>query len=326
MAAFQKNTNSLKKTPPRLRGLYFWARNKLLKNPSLVNLEFTKHCNAKCGFCACWEVESPNELKDYAPLVSKFKPVVCAVSGGEPLLRKNFDELLAGIRPHCHYLAVITNGALLDEDKADRLARAGVNQVSVSLDFIGDKHSEQRKIEGLYEHIEKLLPKLSAKGYRIALNTIIMDANLEHIIPLAHKAKEWGVKISYSSYCTLKKDKNDFMINPERFEKLKSILVEIKRLKREMGHIKNTDYYLDNIISYFKTGGIGNCQAGKKWLQATPNGFIQQCSELPIVSRWEDYDPKAVQAPACSKCWYTCRGESEAPALSVSRIRDLIRA
>ena len=316
----------LSKSPSRLRGVYSYFRCLLTQNPRLVNLEFTKHCNAKCGFCACWEVESPNEMKDYSELVKKFRPVVCSVSGGEPLLRKNFDELLAGLRPYCHYLAIITNGALLNEETAARLNNAGVNQISVSLDYIGKQHSDQRKIEGLYEHIENIVPKLTAKGYNVALNTIIMDSNMEHIIPLAHKAKEWGAKISYSSYCTLKKDRDADMISPERFKHLQQLIKDIKRTKRELKNIKNSDYYLDRIPEYFKTGGIGNCKAGKLWLQATPDGYVQQCSELPRVAHYSDYDPKKVKAPACTKCWYTCRGESEASKSDPKRILELIRA
>lgn len=262
-------------------------------------------------------------MKDYGPLVKKFRPVVCSVSGGEPLLRKNYAELLKGIRPYCHYLVIITNGALLNEESAEKLAEAGVNQICVSLDFLGPKHSEQRKIEGLYEHIESLLPRLTAKGYNIALNTIVMESNLDEIIPIAHRAREWGVRVSYSSYCPLKKDLNDFMVRPERFAKLKEVIAELKVIKRQYGVVKNSDYYLDRVPEYFQRGGIGNCHAGRKWVQATPDGFIQQCSELPRVSHFLDYIPRKMKKPACTKCWYTCRGESEAPVFEPSRLREL---
>ena len=312
--------------PSPWRGAFYWLRCKLTHRPTLVNLEFTKKCNASCSFCACWQVESPNEMTDYAPLVAKFKPVVCAVSGGEPLLRKNYAELLKTVRPHCHYLAIITNGALLNEISAATLADAGVDQISVSLDYIGDQHSRQRKIEGLYQHIEKTLPVLAAQGYNIALNTIIMENNLDQIILIAHKAKEWGIKVSFSSYCPLKKDKSDLMISPESYKKLVKVVGEIRRLKRINRNIKNSDYYLENIPRYFRTGGIGNCKAGKLWVQATPDGYIQQCSELPRVSHFSDYETRKVEQPACTKCWYTCRGETEAPFLRPKRFLELIRA
>lgn len=318
--------NALQKAPPAWRGAWYYARGRVRRLPKLVNLEFTKHCNASCGFCACWQVESPNELKDYGPLVKKFRPIVCSVSGGEPLLRKDYAELLKGIRPYCHYLVIITNGAFLNEQSAAKLADAGVNQICVSLDYVGKKHSEQRKIEALYEHIEETLPRLAAKGYNIALNTIIMESNLEHIIPIAHKAKEWGVWVSYSSYCPLKKALNDFMVSQGRFEELCQVVEELRAMKRTLGNIKNSDYYLSRIPEYFRTGGIGNCQAGRLWLQATPDGYIQQCSELPRVAHFTEYVAREAKQPACTKCWYTCRGETEAPIFRGGRFKELIRA
>lgn len=318
--------NALQKAPPAWRGAWYYARGRIRRLPKLVNLEFTKHCNASCGFCACWQVESPNELKDYGPLVKKFRPVVCAVSGGEPLLRKDYAELLRGVRPYCHYLVVITNGALLNELSAAKLADAGVNQICVSLDYVGKKHSEQRKIESLYEHIEETLPRLSAKGYNIALNTIIMESNLEHIIPIAYKAKEWGVRVSYSCYCPLKKDLSEFMVSRGRFDELCQVVGELRQLKRTLGNIKNSDYYLSRIPKYFRMGGVGNCQAGRLWLQATPDGHIQQCSELPRVAHFTEYVAREVRQPACTKCWYACRGETEAPVFRGGRLKELIRA
>lgn len=312
------------RSPPKWRGVWYYLRCKATKRPKLVNLEFTKHCNAKCGFCACWQVESPDELTDYSAVVKKFRPVVCSVSGGEPLLRRNYDGLLKELRPYCHYLMIITNGALLNEVSAEKLIKAGVNQISVSLDFIGEQHSVQRKIEGLYEHIEATLPKLAKKGYNLVLNTIIMESNLAHIIPLAHKAKEWGVKISYSAYCTLKKDLNEFMVRPGKFEELQQVIGELKKLKRALKNIRNSDYYLDRVPEYFQNGGISNCHAGKLWLQVTPDGYVQQCSELPRVAYFTEYETTKVKKPACTKCWYACRGESEANPLHPSRLRELL--
>ena len=309
---------------PKWRGIFYYVRGKLTHRPKLLNLEFTKHCNAKCSFCACWQVESPGELQDYSDVVKRFKPLVCSVSGGEPLLRHNYDQLLTGIRPHCHYLMIITNGALLNEISAAKLVKAGVDQISVSLDYIGNGHSEQRKIEGLYEHLEATVPALTKRGYNIVLNTIIMESNLDHIIPLAHKAREWGAKISYSSYCTLKKDLNEFMVTPGRFEELKRVIGELKQIKRKTKHIRNSDYYFDRIPEYFQNGGISNCHAGKLWMQVTPDGYIQQCSELPRVAHYTEYSTKKVKKPACTKCWYACRGETEANPLRPSRLKELL--
>jgi MoaA/NifB/PqqE/SkfB family radical SAM enzyme len=314
------------KPPPPIRGFWYYLRCLSRRMPRLMNLEITKRCNARCGFCSCWQVESEGELEDYAPVIKKFKPVVVSVSGGEPLVRKNYAEILKNIRPHCHYLGLITNGALLNDKSAQKLMDAGVNHISVSLDYLGPRHDEMRCIPGLYDHLLKTIPQLAAKGYRLVLNTVIMESNLDQVLPIAYMAKEWGVTVSYSAYCPLKKDDEDQMVRIKRYTQLVQVVDEIKKLKRQLGNIKNSDYYLDGIAPYFRDGGRPKCKAGFNWVQVTPDGYIQQCSELPRVFHYSEYSQKKLKRPSCTKCWYTCRGEAEAHPLKPSRLVELIRA
>ena len=312
--------------PSWLRGFYYFMRCKAKGAVPLINLEFTKRCNAQCSFCQYWQLESPNELDDYGPIISRFRPVVVSISGGEPLTRKNYPDLIRSIRPHTHYISLITNGALLNDESAKKLVDAGVDHISVSLDYLTPRHDEARRIEGLYEHLSGTIPDLAAKGYRLSLNTIIMESNLDQILPLAYRAKEWGVSISFSAYCTLKIDDDGQMIRQKRLKQLGEIVAELVRLKRVLGNIRNSDFYLQRIPDYFKNGMVRHCRAGLKWLQVTPDGYIQQCAELPRICYHADFKKELVVSPACSKCWYTCRGEAEAPQLTPKRFLEFMRS
>lgn len=312
--------------PPKWRGFVYYLRCKLQQRPFLVNLEFTKLCNAKCFFCHCWQVESPNELQDYAPVIERFRPVLCSVSGGEPLLRKNYAELLKGIRPWCHYLMIITNGALVNEESAEKLRWAGVDQITISLDYLSNKHDQVRKIDGLFEHISTIAPLLVSKGYKVCFNSIIMESNMDQIVPLARQAKEWGCEISFSSFCTLKANEESEMVREGRLKELEHVVSELKEVKRQNRHIKNSFYYLDRIAPYFRDGGVKDCKAGHTFIQVTPDGYVQRCAEMPRMAHYSKYWPTQVGKTLCTKCWYGCRGETEAPALSPGRLQDMLRA
>ncbi len=314
------------KAPPPFRGFLYYVRCRAMKNPILVNLEFTKHCNASCHFCSNWQLDSSGEIDDYSPIIKMFRPVLVSISGGEPLIRKNYDGLIKKFRQYCHYVSFITNGALLNIDSANRLTAAGVDQISVSLDYLGKEHDDARKIEGLYDHIKETLPKLSSAGFRLSLNTIIMESNLDQIIPLAHKAKEWGVDISYSAYCSLKSDNSSEMVRTEKLPQLIAVVDEIRRLKGKLKNIRNSNHYLSKVADYFRDGYVPHCQAGFKWIQVTPDGYLQQCSELPRLCRYDQFDKSMLKKVSCSKCWFTCRGEMEAEFLKPSRIIELIKA
>jgi MoaA/NifB/PqqE/SkfB family radical SAM enzyme len=294
--------------------------------PRWLNIEVTKRCNAKCNFCGYWEERSPPEIDDYTAAVKLFRPVVLSLSGGEPLLRRDLHEMIKRLRPYCHYAAVVTNGTLLTEERARELFDSGVDQLSVSLDFIDDTHDKMRGVPGLFAKITKIVPDLAAKGFNMAFNTVIMETNLDHIVPLAKKAHEWGVGISFSTYCPHKNDNHDHVMSPENYEKLVSVVHEIKELKRANRNVKNSDYYLGRIPEFVMNNGIPDCKAGVRWVQVTPDGYLQPCSELPRYCHFTEYSRKNIPVIKCTKCWYACRGEAEANPVEPKRLIELAKS
>lgn len=313
------------KKPPAWRGFFYYLRCLIRRKPIWVNIEVTKRCNARCNHCNYWEERSPVELDDYTRIVKDFKPVALSLSGGEPLIRRNLHEIVRKLRPYTHYVGMVTNGTLLTEERAKELFDAGVNQLSVSLDFLSDKHDVLRGVPGLYKKIITVVPELAKQGYNVAFNTVIMETNIDDIIPLAKQSAEWGVGLALSTYCNLKNDNNDHSMNDETLHKLEAIIKELKVLKRKNKNIKNSDYYLDRIPEFVKNGGIPNCKAGKKWIQVTPDGYLQPCSELPRYCHYSEYKKDTVPEVTCTKCWFACRGEAEANPLHPRRIVELAR-
>ena len=319
------NLDAIKHVHRLPRGLTRFVDTKINHRPVLVNLELTKACNAKCHFCTCWTVENHPQLADYADVIKTIRPVVVSVNGGEPLLRRDIVKILRNIRPHCIYLAIITNGSLLTLEKSRELRAAGLDQITISLDYLSDQHNEVRVIDNLFKHISTLVPQIVADGFdNVVLNTIIMQSNLDHLVPLAKQADEWGIKISFSAYSSNKADNHSEMISPENLAKLGSVVEELKAMKRERGHIMASEYFFDHVVPYFTNKAIGGCKAGQKWVTVTPDGYIQPCSETARVCHYTEYDPSLFGDIDCDVCWYACRAESQAP-VTVARVKEWVR-
>ncbi len=302
---------------------YIWTR--LKRRPIFLNLEVTKRCNARCKHCDYWKGPHEPELEDYVPVVQKINPLIVSFTGGEPLVRKDIFDLIQNVRERggLIYLIMVTNGALLSLKKAERLKKAGINQLSVSLDFLDERHDHTRGIKGLYAHLSKLLPGLSQIGFDyVALNTVIMENNLDQITRIAEQARKWGVEVSYSSYCDMKNNDRSLWVQSENSDKLKKIVGQLIRYRSSLGNITNSTYYLRRIPAYFETGRVNGCLAGRRWLQVTPDGCLKPCSELPVIGHFEEF-PLSRKKVSCQRCWYSCRGEAQAP-VSLSRVTEII--
>lgn len=304
---------------------FLWM--KYRKKPVSLFLEVTHLCNARCDFCNFWKTTSADQLDDFYPIVRKFNPVMLNLTGGEPLLRDDLSEQIRKIKNNINsiYISLCTNGSLLTCQKAIELNKCGVDFFSISLDFIGERHDKERGIPGLFNHIFEIVPRLTSKGLKIFIDIVIMQDNIDHLLDLAEQVYRWGAKTSYSTYAMIKTNNKRHFISKEDLPKLRKVIYEIKKLKRKLGHIITTDYYLDNIANYFENyeqGGIPNCLAGRHWIHITPQGYIKPCADLPVIAHYSDFND--FKGTNCTACWYNCRGEAQAP-LTFSRIKNVMK-
>jgi len=118
----------------------------------------TARCNARCGFCA-WNPDfydpmqqlSTEEIKRLYSDARAAGFIGLSIWGGEPLLFKDFEEVVRHARELGLATHMVTNGFLLDR-KLDAVATY-VDRVCISLDHPSAVHDELRGIKGLYERI-----------------------------------------------------------------------------------------------------------------------------------------------------------------------------
>jgi len=287
--------------------------------PKLVNLEITKLCNARCDFCDYWQTRHEERITDYRPVIKKINPLVTVITGGEPMLRKDLPDIVRQIKESSSFIftSMVTKGDLLNVEKARELFDAGMDQIAISLDFPGEKHDSYRGVGGLWKHLSKMLPELAANfpEKSIIVNTIIMEDNLDEVVEIAKNARKWGIGISFSSYSVMKTNNETHFVRKEQIERVKNLVNELIRLRREWkGTILSTEYYLKEIPRYFEKGGVPDCLAGISHIQVTPSGHLKRCSEMPVTAHYSEYTPDLYNKTECTQCWYSCRGETQSPA------------
>jgi len=293
--------------------------NRITNRPLVVSFEVTLSCNCNCRHCDLGGIikdEKQLSPDNYGNLTRLLKPPVVQISGGEPLLRKDIVAIVKAIKQAdgLPYLILVTNGALLNESNYLQLHEAGVNQLSVSLDFPDERHDEFRRRPGLYKRLERTLPQLAKFGYRdIILNTAITRANLKEILPLAEKAKEWNVSISYSAYTALRTGDKEYCIDSgEELKFLRQTVNELIELKKQTNHITNPKAVLLDTLKFFEQGYMPDCKAGIRFFVVMPDGSFIPCSlHRNKYSTQKEMIEDFSRTNQCGACYVAIRSYSE---------------
>ena len=302
----------------------------LVRMPILVHFEVTLRCNAHCNFCDYWKTdpaERQNELKSYVDAARFFNPMMITWTGGEPTLRRDLEDLVAGVDRaiRIKYMTLITHGGMLTPERAQSLWDAGINQFNISLDYLDQRHDEARGIPGLVDRIMNNVVAMRERGIdAIRFNTVIKRSNLDELVPIVKRAAALGAGVNFSCYTDNKNGNADGLIPPAEVRKLEEVIAELLAFKRKRrGIITNSDYYLEQIPRYVRGETSEPCQSGIRTIHITPSGYVKRCPDFPTDFHWRDF--RKYKPVNCNACYYACRGEAQAP-LRISRIRDVMAA
>ncbi len=293
----------------------------LTNRPLVVSFELTHSCTADCLHCDKGKIKPEPEgllqAADYGRLVRKHKPMAIQLSGGEPLLRKDLEDIVRAVKEPSGlpYTILVSNGRLFTEEKYLALRKLGVNQFSFSLDFPDERHDAFRQSPGLFHHLSRLIPALASYGHEdVALNTAITRENLPTLLDSYERAREWGVSISYSAYTPLRTHSMEHYISStEDLATLRSTLDELLSLKAQYGRITNSDWTLSGIYDFFLHGSVSGCKAGRRFMVVTPTGGLRPCSMFTdtytshkqILKQW-------VPKNECGGCYVSIRSYLDA--------------
>jgi len=291
-----------------------------------INLEVTKRCNARCNFCDYWKEKPTQELKDYVPVVEKLKPLSVSLTGGEPLLREDLPEVIASLRRNFGFLhiSLITNGSLLSKTKGLELWEAGLDELSISLDYLDGRHDEGRGLPGLTKHIVAVAPELAAAGVKLCFNLVLKSGNYKEVPQIVRECAAMGIKVSVSTYNCWRTNNRSHMIERDELRTLAGVIEELKGVKRTLGNLTSSSSYLEKIPDFFGEKIIPGCTAGLNWIQVTPDGMIKRCSDHPVAIHFSEWREGFFEPTACGRCWYSCRGAAQEP-WSLKRFLEMSR-
>ncbi len=209
-----------------------YCRGQKDKHPLLcVFWETTLRCNLKCAHCgsSCGpEVPKKEELstgeiknvfksiaEDYDP-----KRIMIAVTGGEPLLRRDVFDVMGYASGLGFSWGLVTNGTLIDERIVHEMKKAGMLTVSVSIDGTEDIHDEIRGKTGAFQEATQGTGMLTDSKHfkQIEIITCVSKKNIDKLDEIYELCKDLGVD-GWRIFTVVRrgraKEDDDFSLTPK---------------------------------------------------------------------------------------------------------------
>jgi hypothetical protein len=102
------------------------------------------------------------------------------ITGGEPLVMRDFDQVVEAIDPDKHYVITDTNGWFLDNKKAKHLKSIGVEKVQLSLDsMIEEEHDAFREKKHSYSRVMRAIDATLDEGLNLLVSTVLVKGRAD---------------------------------------------------------------------------------------------------------------------------------------------------
>src|SRR6266404_9968915 len=168
------------------------------KHPVLVHIIPMRRCNLDCGYCNEYDdVSKPvplEEMKRRLDALAAMSTSVITISGGEPLMHPDLDEIIRHIRKRGMIAGLITNGFFLNKERIERLNDAGLEHLQISIDNAAPDEVSKKSLKTLDGRLE-LLSEWAE--FQVNINSVLGSGvkNSEDALMIAHRALELGFKI-----------------------------------------------------------------------------------------------------------------------------------
>jgi GTP 3',8-cyclase len=182
-----------------------------------LRVSVTDRCNFRCQYCMPAEglpwlerdaVLRFEEIQRLVALLASMGVTDVRLTGGEPLVRRDFPTLVEMLAPIVEDLSVTTNGFLLERD-AEALVRAGVSRFNVSIDSLQrDRFYEMTRRDAL-PRVLRGLDILAGfpEAHPIKINAVAMRGFTEdEVLPFARFAREHPYEVRFIEFMPLDAD------------------------------------------------------------------------------------------------------------------------
>ncbi len=295
----------------------FWlrtARNLATRRrPYFAHLAITHRCNLKCHFCHIpeWKVQEQDleGMKRIIDRLDKMGVAVLSISGGgEPLLRKDFAEIINYAVDKGMQTKITSNGTMPEVKYAELLA-SKIHEIGISLDGVDGNQIPLAHVGPKILQSIRYLNDNLPEGRHLTLNITVSANNIEQVDRIV-------------AYCTNEFPKARLWLNPVvvgegQLRVLNQSKIDPRFLYRlESPTLLTPAFYKDACVQYYEKETFNwDCLAGELFFDIKPDGTFWICQDHPAKDSLNILDPEFERKyreadfsdrRECRGCTYSC--------------------
>lgn len=239
----------------------------------IVQFQYNYACNFSCTHCSISRMHRPGarsltppDVKMIADQADAMGLAHWVLTGGEPLVFPDFDEVIEAVGPERFYISSDTNGFLMTDAKARHLEELGVDKIQMSLDSIRpDEHDAFRKRDSSHAHAMRCIEAVKKTSMKLIIQTVVTRERLysDEFIEML----EFGKKNDIGIFVTLAKPVGMW---EGKFDMLCD--------KKDWAHLRELEKKYNVFTHMTPSYGLDmGCIAVKRMFSITQYGDVQPC-------------------------------------------------
>jgi len=150
----------------------------------IIDIAYNYICNLKCRHCTASRFVkkerklTPSDLKRLSDEAHELGLCQFCISGGEPLIFKDLDEIIAALQPDKFHLTMSTNGHFMTPEMALHLKSIGLDKVKISLDDFHNENDRSKKEEA-HQKAKQAMLNAKTAGLSVVVQTVITHQNCQ---------------------------------------------------------------------------------------------------------------------------------------------------
>jgi MoaA/NifB/PqqE/SkfB family radical SAM enzyme len=242
--------------------------------PVVAHLIPVRRCNLSCAYCNeydDWSAPVPTvEILRRVDRLAALGTGIITLSGGEPLLHPDLDIIVGRIRERGAIATLITNGYLLSRDRIDRLNRAGLDHLQISIDNVNPDDVSKKSLKVLDQKLRWLA---EAAVFDVTVNSVVGGGirNPDDGLVIAERARALG----FSSTVGIIHDVSGQLrpLTPRQ----RTVLDRIVELGASVFDFANYNRFQANLAN--GEPNDWSCRAGCSYLYVCEDGLVHWCSQ-----------------------------------------------